>query len=149
MNPRSGKGRGEERRGKIIILKLIVMIFVHFLKECENFSHLKFSTMCTVLGNTSAQIESVMEQYMNKTCVQFIDVTGNTTSVKTYLHIKKLSGLVYFYSLIVIIFIIIFFFFGNTPIYMYTDNCIHPCDKGVTGQTLMIYQVLFHCMFTP
>jgi len=43
-------------------------------------------------GNTSAQIESVMEQYMNKTCVQFIDVTGNTTSVKTYLHIKKLSG---------------------------------------------------------
>ena len=64
--------------------------------------------MCIVAGNTSAQIESVMEQYMNKTCVQFIDVTGNTTSVKTYLHIKKLSGLVYFYSLIIIIFIIMF-----------------------------------------
>ena len=119
----------------MIILKMIVMIFVHFLKKCENLSHLKFSTKCIVAGDTSAQIKRIIEEYMNKTCVQFIDVTDNTTSVKTYLHIKKLSGLVYLCRLIVIIFIIISIFFGNTPIYMYTDKCIHPCEKRVIGMS--------------
>ena len=85
--------------------------------------------MCIVAENTSTQIKKVMEEYMNKTCIQFIDVTDNTTLVKTYLNIKKLSGLVYFCRLIVIIFIIILFFFGNFPIYMCTDKCIHQCEK--------------------
>jgi len=43
-------------------------------------------------GNTTAKIKNVIEQYMNKTCIRFIDVTGRTSSVRTYLSIKRLSG---------------------------------------------------------
>jgi len=41
---------------------------------------------------TTDKIKGVMAQYMQKTCLKFVDVTGKTGTVKTYLSIEKLSG---------------------------------------------------------
>ena len=51
---------------------------------------------CFVAEATTDKITGVMKQYMEKTCLQFVNVTGKTSSVKTYLNIQKLSGFVYF-----------------------------------------------------
>ena len=57
---------------------------------------------CIISAATRTKIKNVIDQYMNKTCIRFIDVTGRTSSVRTYLSIKPSYGFVLFYRPIVV-----------------------------------------------